>query len=522
MSRPTGSQGGLGRIRDGAQQAGSEKDTITVSSSSTNRDEPSEKQRSDLNEKEQDNEDEYVEEEEIEDPSIRGPAGADGDLEEAGAATVSGNGKQPEGGGGMLARVLSRTSTTRTKHFDPGPPPDGGWQAWVAAGCTHLVIMDTWGVINSFGSFQTYYTTLLDKDPSDVAWIGSFQIFLLFFIGTFTGRLTDAGYFKHLLIAGSILQLVGIFTTAQATQYWQIFLSQGVVMGLGNGCLFCPSLATLSTYFSKRRSLAIGIAAAGSATGGLVFPSIVRQLLPTVGFPWTMRVIGFVQLVTLAVVSIGLRTRLPPRRSGKVVEWSAFREPEYAFYAAGSFFCFWSVYIVFFYIASFSRDIIGLSYTDSLNLLLVVNGVGAIGRLLPNYIADLVGSINMFAVFGLYAGIAGLSWMAVHNATGLYVWCVFYGIAAGGIQSLFPAGLTSLNTRDLSKAGVRIGMVFTINSIATLTGPPVAGALITADNGGYLGAQIFTGTVLLIGTCFIVSAKVSLGRSTGLGLRARV
>ncbi|CAK7207539.1 hypothetical protein SEUCBS139899_010349 [Sporothrix eucalyptigena] len=523
MSQPSGSQDGLGRVHD-IEQGNDEKDTTTVSSSSTHRDEPTETRRRHLDEKNDvnDNDDDDVEDEEIEDLSLRA-LGADADLEEGEAAQISGSGKQPDGGnGGILARVLSRASTTHTRHLDPGPPPDGGWQAWIAAGCTHLVIMDTWGVINSFGSFQTYYTTLLNKAPSDVAWIGSFQIFLLFFIGTFTGRLTDAGYFKHLLVIGSILQLVGIFTTAQATQYWQIFLSQGVVMGLGNGCIFCPSLATLSTYFSKKRSLAIGIAATGSATGGLVFPSIVRQLLPSVGFPWTMRVIGFVQFVTLLIASIGLRTRLPPRRSGQLVEWSAFREPEYAFYAAGSFFCFWSVYIVFFYISSYSRDIIGFSYTDSLNLLLVVNGVGAIGRLLPNYIADRVGTINMFAVFGLYAGIAGLCWMAVHSATGLYIWSVFYGIAAGGIQSLFPAGLTSLNTRDLSKAGVRIGMVFTINSIATLTGPPVAGALITADKGGYLGAQIFTGTVLLVGTCFIVCAKLSLGRSTGLGWRARV
>ena len=180
------------------------------------------------------------------------------------------------------------------------------------------------------------------------------------------------------------------------------------------------------------------------------------------------------------------------------------------------------MYIVFFYVASYSRDIIGFSYTDSLNLLLVVNGCGAIGRLLPNYIADRAGAINMFIVFGLYAAVAGFSWIAVNNAAGLYIWSVFYGIAAGGIQSLFPAGLTSLNARDLSKAGVRMGMVFTLNSIATLTGPPVAGALITADKGRYLGAQIFTAVVLLIGTSFSVCAKLSLGHSTGLGLKAKV
>jgi hypothetical protein len=63
----------------------------------------------------------------------------------------------------------------------------------------HLVIMNTWGFINSFGVFQAYYVTALDRPPSDISWVGSVQVFLLFFIGTFTGRLTDAGYFRFVL-----------------------------------------------------------------------------------------------------------------------------------------------------------------------------------------------------------------------------------------------------------------------------------------------------------------------------------
>ncbi len=124
---------------------------------------------------------------------------------------------------------------------------------------------------------------------------------------------------------------------AQGTQYWHFFLSQGVCMGLGNGFLFCPALAVLSTYFKKRRSFAIGLAACGGATGGLVFPSVVRQLLPQVGFAWTMRTLGFIQLASMLVVNFGMHPRVPPRRSGRIVEWSAFREMDYVFYAAGSF-----------------------------------------------------------------------------------------------------------------------------------------------------------------------------------------
>lgn len=193
-------------------------------------------------------------------------------------------------------------------------------------------------MINSFGTFQTYYANTLGRAPSDISWIGSFQIFLLFFIGTFTGRLTDAGYFRALVTVGIVLLALGSFTTAQGTQYWQLFLSQGVVTGLGNGCIFCPCLAVLSTYFSSRRGLAIGIAACGSATGGLVYPSIVRQLLPRLGFAWTMRIIGFIQLATMVAASLGIVPRLQPRRGSKIVEWAAFRELQYTFYAAGTFF----------------------------------------------------------------------------------------------------------------------------------------------------------------------------------------
>ena len=193
------------------------------------------------------------------------------------------------------------------------------------------------GFINSFGVFQTYYVSTLNLPPSDISWVGSIQIFLLFFIGTFTGRLTDAGYFRQVFIIGSTLQIIGIFMTSLSTKYWQLFLAQGVCMGLGNGCLFCPALSILSTYFSKKRNLAIGIAAAGSSTGGTVFPAMVQQLLPKVGFPWTIRALGFIQVASLIVCSVFIRPRVIPRRTGALVDWKSFKEPPYVLFAIGMF-----------------------------------------------------------------------------------------------------------------------------------------------------------------------------------------
>jgi predicted MFS family arabinose efflux permease len=181
---------------------------------------------------------------------------------------------------------------------------------------------------------------------------------------------------------------------------------------------------------------------------------------------------------------------------------------------------FLGLYFAFYYVVSFSRDIIGMQYTDSLNLLLVINGVGIPGRLIPNYLADRIGVFNAFVPTAGIAAICVFSWMAVKDSTGLYIWCAFYGMTAGGIQSLFPAGLGSLTT-DVRKAGVRMGMVFTIVSFATLAGPPIAGAIITASGGSYYGAQAFAGAALLLGTALMAAARLiklkKLKSETGMG-----
>ncbi|KAI1826352.1 MFS general substrate transporter [Xylaria intraflava] len=427
------------------------------------------------------------------------------------------------GAAGVLNRVLSRISTDANS-LDPGPPPDGGLNAWLMCLCGHLIVMNSWGFINSFGVFQSYYTDLLGLPPSDISWIGSITVFLTFFIGTFTGRLVDAGFLRPVVLVGTAFLALGIFTTSAATEYWQLILSQGITMGIGGGWLFCAAITTVATYFSTKRSFAIGLSASGSVSGGLIYPAMARQLLPSVGFPWTIRAMGFIMVGTMLFVLAFFRSRVPPRRAGSLVEWAAFRELEYTFYAAGTYCNFWGLYFAFYYLGEFSRSAHvqpPLSYVDSLNLLLIINGVGILGRLLPSHLADRYGPLTVMAPFALFGSIALFAWMAVSTPTQLYVWTVFYAIAAGGIQSLFPAGLSSLTT-DPRKQGTRIGMVFTIVSFATLTGNPIAGAIIAADGGSYRGAQVFTGVSILAGASFVFAAKVVRMRRTGGGWGTKI
>ncbi|KAI7700377.1 MFS monocarboxylate transporter-like protein, partial [Hortaea werneckii] len=278
-----------------------------------------------------------------------------------------------------LARTLSRHRSASTHHgltTDPGPPPDGGRLAWTQAAMLHLTIFSTFGFTTSFGSFQTYYEGTLDLDSSTISWLGSLQIFLLFFIGTFSGRAVDAGLFRPVYITGSAMQLLGAFTTSVSTQYWQLVLSQGICLGIANGLHFCPAMSLASTYFLKKRSLVLGIGALGSCTGGVVFPILAQQLIPRIGFPWTVRIIGFIMLATNAVTITFYRTRLPPRRSGPLVEWGAFRELPYVLYCVAAFMFFWGLYFAFFYVGSYARDRLDMPYQDSVNLLLTMVCVG--------------------------------------------------------------------------------------------------------------------------------------------------
>ncbi|KAL4894336.1 major facilitator superfamily domain-containing protein [Aspergillus ambiguus] len=409
--------------------------------------------------------------------------------------------------GALASRTLSLVRT-RESGKDVGPPPDGGFKAWSQVALGHFVIFNTWGYINSFGVFQNYYTESLGRPPSDISWVGSIQIFLLFFVGTFSGRATDAGYFKAVLTTGALLELFCIFMTSLSTQYWQLFLAQGIGQGLGCGLMFCPTIALIPTYFTKKRAIAMGLVASGSATGGLVFPAVVMRLLPRVGYGWTMRTLGFISLGTLIPCLLFLKQRLPPRRSGPLVELSAFKELPYLCFATGMFLNFWGIYVSFFYIGSFARNIIGVSQATSIDVLLVMNGVGFVGRLIPNLMADLyTGPLNMLIPFSLGTGVVAYCWAAVHDLRGLYIFSAFYGLFAAGIQSLFPATLSTLTT-DLKKTGVRMGMVLSVVAVAALIGSPIAGALIQRDDGEYLYAQMFMGSAVLAATITLTGARL--------------
>lgn len=108
--------------------------------------------------------------------------------------------------------------------------------------------------------------------------------------------------------------VISIFmlSLASPTQYYQLFLSQGIGMGIGAGLLYTPAMAVQAPYWRAHRARAIGIVATGTSVGGLIFPIMLNHLLnhPKVGFAWGVRASGFLVLGCL-VVGVGLMRPVP-------------------------------------------------------------------------------------------------------------------------------------------------------------------------------------------------------------------
>ncbi|ESZ92880.1 putative monocarboxylate permease [Sclerotinia borealis F-4128] len=390
---------------------------------------------------------------------------------------------------------------------DPGPPPDGGTRAWLQILAGHLINALTWGYSASYGVYQLHYTTTLKLPQSQIAWIGSIQIFLTFFVGTFSGRSADAGYAQHTALLGSSLLVFGTFMTSLATTYWQIFLAQGLCTGLGMGLLYMPAVAVIGTYFAKNKAMALATSASGSGIGSIIFPLIVQLLEPKIGFPRAVQIQGCVALALAIVINLLLHPRLPPRKSGPIVEWSAFLEPAYTLFTIGTFLIFWALYFCFFFINTYATTIIGLSDESAVYLLIVVSSVGIPIRPLLGFAADrYFGALPTLIVSSFALGVMLYAWIGIHSVPSMYIWSVLYGLATGATQGVFVGGLASLTT-DPSKMGTRFGMVCSVLAFATLAGPPTAGALIQAEDGKFTWAEIWAGTVTIVGGLFIVGAK---------------
>jgi predicted MFS family arabinose efflux permease len=246
-----------------------------------------------------------------------------------------------------------------------------------------------------------------------------------------SGPLFDLGYFRSMLIVGNFLVVLGIMMLSLSTTYWQVFLSQGLCMGLGAGLLYIPSLALVGVWFDKKRALALGIVMSGIAVGGVIYIVMFDRLTKTVGFPWAIRAIGFVALgaATLSIPALlsGSKMLATRRKARALFDKSALKDRLFLIFTASTFFTFLGYIVPYFYIPTYARERLGTS--DSLSLYMLVFAIAGsfFGRLISGVIAHYCGAIVTWILCTFSSAILALSWISIEKESTFIAFSILWG-----------------------------------------------------------------------------------------------
>lgn len=274
--------------------------------------------------------------------------------------------------------------------------PEGGREAWLVVVGSTLALYGSFGFMVSIGTLQDYWAEnqLKNYSARDIGWIPSVFVYLALSLGIGIGPLFDRYGPTYIALFGSIGYVIMIFLLAECKLYWQFLLCCGILGGATGATLTTTSLAVVAHWFKTRRGLAQGIAMAGSSFGGLTIPLILRNTLPRYGYPWSMRILGFLFLATLIPANILMKARLPPSSDAKkisIISLSIFGDLRFSFLTMAVFgfeiVLFGSLGILPTYTAMATH------YPKDTGFYLIscMNGVSCLGRLIPGYISDKIG-----------------------------------------------------------------------------------------------------------------------------------
>lgn len=277
-------------------------------------------------------------------------------------------------------------------------------------------------------------------------------------------------------------------------------------MGMSMG----PAMAATGQYFHKKRGAAMGLAVGGSSLGGVIFPIALSKMLyhKSLGFGWTVRILGFMMVGLLLPACYCIRARLPPR-TGHFFLPGAFKEKLYVAIIAAVFLMMLGLFTPFFYLPTYAVDH-GMSAQLSSYLAAILNAASFFGRVIPGIMADKLGAMNMLFLAALCTGILIFAWQTMTTNATIILFAVLYGFFSGAIISLmsFALAMVPKNPQDI---GTYMGMGMAMTSFAALIGPPCNGALVSRYH-GFNQSMDMSGVFVMAGAFMLLVAKKVSGK----------
>ncbi|KAE9363169.1 monocarboxylate permease-like protein, partial [Stipitochalara longipes BDJ] len=361
--------------------------------------------------------------------------------------------------------------------------PDGGTRAWLVAAGGFAILFCCLGFSNSFGVFEEYYLTyqLRGESAANIAWIGSVSAFLQFAAGLVGGPMFDR-FGASVICPAAIAYIFAMMMLSLCNKYWQVMIVQGILMGIVMGFLQFPALAAVSQYFDKNRAAALGVVISGSSVGGIVIPIALSKMLnsSSLGFGWSVRVIGFLICPFMAFACVTIKAHLPPRTTTFWIP-AAYKDKIFGLLIISLFLMFVGMFTPLFFLPTYAVTR-GMNQTLAGYLLAIINGASTFGRIIPGVLADKYGRLNIFALGGIATGTVVFCMNSATTNAALIAYSVVFGFVSGTIISGAAASF-SLCPKDPRDFGTYMGMGMSICAVGLLIGPPINGAFVNRYGG---------------------------------------
>lgn len=400
--------------------------------------------------------------------------------------------------------------------------PANASYGWVVVAAAFIITFITCGINFSFG-------TLILPIVNEMGWSRGLVSSVMLVAGAVysvtllaTGYLTERYSYKWVLGISMAMLGIGLLLSSQVRELWQLYVYNGLFIGLSIAASYAIPVALVALWFTKRQGLAVGVATLGVSLGTAFVPLAISALIQAFDWRTTLAIAG-ITVIAVAIPAM-LLIRQPPlllkqqgnqtaaENTGIETAWAGLTLGQAL--RTGRFWMLFAVLLIFLTSLSLSMLHIvpyaidsGLTPIQAASLLTLVGIFGIAGRLVSGVISDKYGVKPV-----MLSGLALLALITLMLALKQQQW-PFYLFAA-----LFGLGYSSIATMMVRITryvfGIRaLGSIFSIlmigDGIGMGVGPWIAGYIFDIT-GGYFITFISVSAALTLALIMTIVIKPAM------------